>query len=207
MVLDAACGKGRVTIELSKTFRVIACDISKEMITFINSLTLPKVTTVLADVDNLPFSENTFDAIVCFEAFVHFLDIDKTLHEFYRVLKPNGMFIFNIDNSYGAIRILKESINFFACIFDDEYRKERVARKEIYRTLSPLYIKKKIIASNFIYIKKYYTGLILPFSLKHTVILPEKLYSIFSPLDKMLLKIPFICSLGTYAFFVCKKPL
>ena len=207
LILDAACGKGRATNELARHFRVTACDISKEMLFEVTRLNLSGVETVQADVGALPFSDNSFDAIVCLEAFVHFQDTKKTLSEFYRVLKHGGTLIFNIDNSHGAIRMAKEFINFFVSIVDKNYREERAKRKAIFHTLNPRHVQKEIIAANFILFNIFYTGFIMPFTLKDAIVVSERFYNFLQPLDRVLRKIPLIRMLSTYVFFVCQRPL
>lgn len=47
----------------------------------------------LMDANNLTFKDNSFD-VVYGGAILHHLDIEKTLHHVYRVLKPNGYILF-----------------------------------------------------------------------------------------------------------------
>ena len=51
---------------------------------------------VKADICNLPFNDNEFDVIFCNHVLEHIPDDTKAMHELYRVLKPNGMGIFQI---------------------------------------------------------------------------------------------------------------
>lgn len=41
----------------------------------------------------LPLEDETFDMVVSFAAFAHFSHKDETIHEAYRILKPNGRFV------------------------------------------------------------------------------------------------------------------
>ena len=45
---------------------------------------------VYYDGKTIPFKENSFDAVVCFEVFEHVFNIDEVLSEIKRVIKPNG---------------------------------------------------------------------------------------------------------------------
>ncbi|MCX7923490.1 MAG: class I SAM-dependent methyltransferase [Clostridia bacterium] len=53
-----------------------------------------KVHLKLLNAETLPFEDNTFDSIVSTFTFCSIENIDAALHEFYRVLKPNGKLIF-----------------------------------------------------------------------------------------------------------------
>ncbi|MBB1139625.1 class I SAM-dependent methyltransferase [Myroides sp. WP-1] len=51
---------------------------------------------VKADICNLPFSDNSFDIILCNHVLEHIPDDTKAMQELYRILKPGGMGIFQV---------------------------------------------------------------------------------------------------------------
>lgn len=51
---------------------------------------------VKADICNLPFTDNEFDVIFCNHVLEHIPDDTKAMQELYRILKPDGMGIFQI---------------------------------------------------------------------------------------------------------------
>lgn len=51
---------------------------------------------VKADICNLPFKDNTFDVVLCNHVLEHIPDDTKAIQELHRILKPNGMGIFQI---------------------------------------------------------------------------------------------------------------
>ena len=57
---------------------------------------LSPLADVKADICNLPFSDNTYDVILCNHVLEHIPDDTKAMQELYRVLKPSGMGIFQI---------------------------------------------------------------------------------------------------------------
>lgn len=57
---------------------------------------LSPLADVKADICNLPFSDNTYDVILCNHVLEHIPDDTKAMQELFRVLKPGGMGIFQI---------------------------------------------------------------------------------------------------------------
>ncbi len=51
--------------------------------------------------DSIPFGDASFDLVICHHSLEHIVEIDKTLAEIQRVLKPNGRFYVAIPNGYG----------------------------------------------------------------------------------------------------------
>lgn len=124
-VLELACGTGRLTKylleKLSDNSEIIATDLNSDMLdvakTVIND---PRVKWQLADAQNLPFQEKTFDLVACQFGFMFFADKRKALSEVYRVLKRNGTFLFNTwdEVKYNAISCITEEV--FTEIYGDE---------------------------------------------------------------------------------------
>ena len=54
------------------------------------------IADVKADICNLPFEDNSYDVILCNHVLEHIPDDTKAMQELYRVLKPDGMGIFQI---------------------------------------------------------------------------------------------------------------
>ncbi|KKQ25804.1 MAG: hypothetical protein US62_C0006G0025 [Candidatus Woesebacteria bacterium GW2011_GWA1_37_8] len=65
---------------------------------------------VQADVekDKLPFTDDTFDLVICNEVFEHLrIDPLKALREIHRVLKPSGLLILSTPNLYALHKIIQ----------------------------------------------------------------------------------------------------
>ena len=99
-VLDIATGTGDLAINLTKTTatKIVGLDISDGMLevgrTKINKLQLNnKIEMVLADSEEIPFEDNSFDAITVAFGVRNFEHLEKGLGEIYRVLKPDGTFV------------------------------------------------------------------------------------------------------------------
>lgn len=111
-VLDIGCGYGKNSIYLAENgFSVYSIDISSQAIewlkTYIEKKSINNITVLKGDINNLPFENNYFDAIICLSVLHHqcIKQIENSISEIYRVLKPEGCLIFDFmsieDDSYG----------------------------------------------------------------------------------------------------------
>ena len=98
-LLDIATGTGDFAILLAKLNpeKIIGLDISKGMLDVgIKKVKAKKldnlIAMVLGDSENLPFEDNSFDAITVGFGVRNFEDLDKGLQEIHRVLRPKGTF-------------------------------------------------------------------------------------------------------------------
>lgn len=86
-VLDIATGTGLIAREFyGKVKKVTGLDISPDMAKHAQGC-MDEI--VFAPVEQLPFPDNSFDAIVCRQG-LQFAELDKAIPEIYRVLKPGG---------------------------------------------------------------------------------------------------------------------
>ncbi len=99
-VLDIATGTGDLAILMTNTSaeKIIGLDISAGMLAIgrnkIKAKNLSdKIEMILADSENMPFEDNTFDAITVAFGVRNFENLEKGLTEILRVLKPNGIFV------------------------------------------------------------------------------------------------------------------
>jgi demethylmenaquinone methyltransferase/2-methoxy-6-polyprenyl-1,4-benzoquinol methylase len=99
-VLDIATGTGDLAILMTNTSaeKIIGLDISAGMLEVgrnkIKDKNLSdKIEMILADSENMPFEDNTFDAITVAFGVRNFENLEKGLTEILRVLKPNGIFV------------------------------------------------------------------------------------------------------------------
>lgn len=98
MILDVATGTGDVAIEATKRLsadKIIGIDISKEMLEVgkkkIKKKGLENIIELIeGDSENLPFQDNTFDAITVAFGVRNYENLEKGMKEMNRVLKPGG---------------------------------------------------------------------------------------------------------------------
>ena len=96
-VLDLGCGKGRFSTRLGAAgARVVGLDLSAAMLAEAKSLD-----RVRASARRLPFSGESFDAVVAVEVFEHLTALRTVLEESRRVLMPGGVLVV-VDKNAGS---------------------------------------------------------------------------------------------------------
>jgi ubiquinone/menaquinone biosynthesis C-methylase UbiE len=112
-IIDVGCGTGLVGLELSKLGYTSfdGVDISKEMIDIAisrgyRSLFLGNLN------ESLPLESNSYDAALCVGVFTHGHVGPSRLEELTRVIKPQGLVCFTVNEdvyeSYGFDKVIKE---------------------------------------------------------------------------------------------------
>lgn len=99
-ILDIATGTGDLAIMMSqlKPEKIVGLDISEGMLE-VGKLKVAKknlnniIEMVVGDSENMPFPDNSFDAITVSFGVRNFADLHKGLQEIRRVLKPQGTFV------------------------------------------------------------------------------------------------------------------
>ena len=99
-ILDIATGTGDLAISLAETnaSKITGLDISLGMLdvgkTKVKAKKLDqKIDMIIGDSENLPFDDNTFDAITVAFGIRNFETLEKGLADILRVLKPGGTFV------------------------------------------------------------------------------------------------------------------
>ena len=97
-VMEVACGAGFLSKYLAQEHKwnVIGIDVDPKQIERANKYKedIPNVHYYEANVQKLPFEDNSFDMIVSIDAFHHIIGIlDVAINEIVRVLKPGGYFV------------------------------------------------------------------------------------------------------------------
>lgn len=97
LVLDIAGGTGEPGLTIAskmKNGKVVISDLSEDMLAVARENAaargIKNMETRVCDVCELPFADNSFDAISCRFGFMFFPDMQLAADEMYRVLKPGG---------------------------------------------------------------------------------------------------------------------
>ncbi len=97
-ILDVACGTGDICFEILKyhSVSVTGLDLSQNMINLAiekaKKLNQDNVTFIHGDAENLPLESNSIDYLTMSYGFRNISNYEKSLSEFYRVLKPGCIF-------------------------------------------------------------------------------------------------------------------
>ena len=99
-ILDIATGTGDLAINLIQTGarKIIGLDLSSGMLEVGKKKVSEKklghtIEMIQGDSENLPFGDNTFDAVTVAFGVRNFESLEKGLAEIHRVLKPTGTFV------------------------------------------------------------------------------------------------------------------
>jgi SAM-dependent methyltransferase len=97
-VLDVGCGGGHVTAAVAPLSEsVIACDLTPAMLAQVEQLCaergLTNVQTQQADVEALPFADQSFDVVVTRYSAHHWPNPQRGIAQCLRVLRPGGIFL------------------------------------------------------------------------------------------------------------------
>lgn len=99
-VLEVCSGTGRLTKQLARRLspdgRLTALDLNADMLEVAKPKVKGKpVRFVVANAQQLPFPDNSFDSVFCQFGLMFLQDKQKGFDEVYRVLKPKGKYIFS----------------------------------------------------------------------------------------------------------------
>lgn len=96
--LDIATGGGHTALAVAPLVaKITVTDLTPLMLKaaeeFLRSQGVDNAEFQIADAEQLPFADNSFDRVTCRIAPHHFPDVGKAVHEIARVLKPGGLFL------------------------------------------------------------------------------------------------------------------
>ncbi|TXN73289.1 class I SAM-dependent methyltransferase, partial [Methylobacterium sp. WL8] len=150
-VLDVACGEGYGAAFLAESaIDVHAVDVSFEAIEWASkSYSRSNLRFCVSDISNLPFKDEKFDVVTCFETIEHILDHESAFSEIKRVLKKNGLLLISTpdkslySDGLGQSNIfhkLELTTDEFEEICKKFFKKNKLLGQRIYQTsvLSPL---------------------------------------------------------------------
>jgi ubiquinone/menaquinone biosynthesis C-methylase UbiE len=120
-VLDTMCGSGELLKDAPPNrWRIFCNDLSIDILQHAENPE-NRFTYLCADSSQLPFGDNSFDAVVIRGGLHHFPEYWRLLAEIYRILKPGGMFICSEPtDDFPLYRLLRNIIYTYMDTFDEE---------------------------------------------------------------------------------------
>ena len=98
-VLDVACGTGLVAITVNDRIgsegSVTGVDINEGMLEVAKSKS-SKIKWDISPAESLPYEDSSFDRVLCQFGLMFFENQEMALREMMRVLKPDGLLVFNV---------------------------------------------------------------------------------------------------------------
>jgi 2-polyprenyl-3-methyl-5-hydroxy-6-metoxy-1,4-benzoquinol methylase len=95
LVLEAGCGAGRFTeVLLKKGAVLVSSDLSSAA--EVNAENFPitdKHLVIQADINDMPFADESFDVVICLGVIQHTADTEKTIEDLYKLVKKGGSLI------------------------------------------------------------------------------------------------------------------
>ena len=108
--LDAGCGDGRHLAALPRIGplpqRIVGVDIADSILRTARAATEASgvdAELVRANLESMPFPDDTFDVVLCTQVIEHALDPSLALRELRRVLRPEGVLLISTDNSNNRV--------------------------------------------------------------------------------------------------------
>ena len=95
-VLDVGCGTGAVIALLHEKYpgkHYIGLDLTPDMVVAAQAKHLANAEFIVGDAENLPFPDESFDAVLCSNSFHHYPNPTAFFESAYRVLRPEGRLI------------------------------------------------------------------------------------------------------------------
>ena len=142
--MDAGCGSGKFSATIAKlgAKKVYGVDIGKIGLDFAKKQAKKKKYTskieyIESSLLNLPFNESEVDIVWSNGVIHHTIDYRKCLHEFNRVLKPEGKLFLYVNGSFGLFELLQDTL--------------RVCNEDIPQKLFQKYIKSLEVNSGRLY--------------------------------------------------------
>lgn len=112
-VLDAGCGAGHLTAELSdRGASVVGLDASSKMLGYAIERT-PEADVLRADLGTvLPFAESAFDGVVSSLAFHYVEDWKPLFRDLRRILRPGGWIVFSVQHPHADFEEYDDACNY-----------------------------------------------------------------------------------------------
>lgn len=101
-LLDLGCGTGKfLEVAIQRGLQVIGFDISDYAVEKAKKV-VQMADLLVSDAENLPFSDNCFDYVVCYAALEHIPNQEKAIREMSRILAGGGRAVVLVPNKFSV---------------------------------------------------------------------------------------------------------
>lgn len=107
-ILDIGCAGGFMTNKIAQMFpdsKIYGIDAYRKAIKYAKNQ-FPHIYFKVADAHKLPFADETFDLVICYETIEHVLDPKKILLEMRRIISKEGIVIIAMDSGNLMFQII-----------------------------------------------------------------------------------------------------
>lgn len=122
-ILEAGCGTGNYVVSLTKMgHNVIGIELDNKRVKiakeYMKKYGINEENIIQGDLQDLPFSDNSFDAIFSHGVIEHIHNHEKAVNELYRVLKPGGYALITVPSRISSFTISKITLQIIDKIFN-----------------------------------------------------------------------------------------
>ena len=143
---------GVQTCALPISNKVTGIDLNKKAIKFCKKFYKEKNNTFLqANAQNLPFKDSSFDVVINIESAHRYPQVDLFIKEVYRVLKPEGYFLFADFDQNQKLKMIEKHMKDaqFEFVKQEDITKEVIEaltlstpeRKELIKRITPAFLR------------------------------------------------------------------
>ena len=151
-LLEIGCGTGLFTQKVYDATHadIIATDISEDLLVVARQ-THPIAEYKVEDAMNLSFHDNSFDGVYG-SSILHHLDMEKSLKEIYRVLKPGGSAVFAEPNMLNPQILIQKNVAFIKKALGDSPDETAVVRWQMKKMMKDIGYKNiKVFPYDFLH--------------------------------------------------------
>ncbi len=113
-LLDCGCGTAPMLTLLHDKYpdkHYTGIDLTPKMIEVAKAKNMDGVELIVGDCENLPFNENSFDAVICCQSFHHYPNVQDFFNSVYKVLRPGGRLVLrDMTSNSGILRWLMNHV-------------------------------------------------------------------------------------------------